>query len=57
MAERRKVMNAKEMEQWLLKKGAVPVDKEIKAKPWYKRVCKLPSCMTQEAEVEERHAR
>ena len=55
MAERKKVMNAKEMEQWLLKKGAVPVNKAIKAKPWYKRVSKLPPCMTQEAEGEECH--
>jgi len=38
-----KIMNAKEMEQWLLKKGAVPVSKEIKKKPWYKEVSKLPN--------------
>ena len=38
-------MNAKEMEQWLRKKGAVPVSKEIKKKPWYKEVSKLPSCL------------
>jgi len=31
-----KIINAKEMEKWLLKKGAVPVSKEIKKKPWYK---------------------
>ena len=33
------------MEQWLSKKGAVPVSKEIKKKPWYKEVSKLPSCL------------
>lgn len=38
-------MNAREMEQWLLKKGAAPVSKEIKKKPWYKEVSKLPSCL------------
>ena len=38
-------MNAKEMEQWLLKKGAVPVSKKIKKEPWYKEVSKLPSCL------------
>ena len=38
-------MNAKEMEEWLRKKGAVPVSKEIKRKPWYKEVSKLPSCL------------
>jgi len=40
-----KIMNAKEMERWLRKKGAVPVSKEIKKKPWYKEVRKLPSCL------------
>jgi len=45
MVKRKKIMNAKEMEQWLLKKGAVPVSKEIKKKPWYKEVSKLPSCL------------
>lgn len=38
-------MNAKEMEQWLLKKGAVPVSKKIKKEPWYKEVSKLPPCL------------
>ena len=38
-------MNAEEMEQWLLKKGAVPVTKEIKKEPWYKEVSKLPPCI------------
>ena len=37
-------MNAEEMEQWLLKKGAVPVTKEIKKESWYKEVSKLPTC-------------
>ena len=40
-----KIMNAKEMEQWLLKKGAAPVSKEIKKKPWYKEMSKLPPCL------------
>ncbi len=40
-----KIMNAKEMEQWLLKKGVVPVSKEIKKEPWYKEVSELPTCM------------
>jgi len=45
MVKRKKIMNAKEMEEWLRKKGAVPVSKEIKRKPWYKEVSKLPSCL------------
>jgi len=45
MVKRKKIMNAKEMEEWLRKKGAVPVSKEIKKKPWYKEVSKLPSCL------------
>ena len=45
MVERKKIMNAEEMERWLLKKGAVPVSEEIKKKPWYKGVSKLPSCL------------
>jgi len=40
-----KIMNAKEMEQWLLKKGAVPVSKKIKKEPWYKEMSKLPPCL------------
>jgi len=46
-------MNAEEMEQWLLKKGAVPVTKEIKKKSWYKEVSKLPPCfkLSEVAEV------
>ena len=42
MASRKKVMNAREMEKWLIKKGAVPVNEEIKEKPWYQEVSKLP---------------
>lgn len=38
-------MNAKEMEQWLLKKGAIPVSEKIKKGPWYKEVSKLPPCL------------
>jgi len=30
MVERKKVMNSREMEEWLLKKGTVPVSKKIK---------------------------
>ena len=45
MVKRKKIMNAKEMEQWLRRKGAVPVSKEIKKKPWYKEVSKLPTCL------------
>jgi len=33
------------MEQWLLKKGAVPVSKKIKKEAWYKEVSKLPPCL------------
>ena len=35
-------MDAREMEKWLIKKGAVPVNEEIKEKPWYQEVSKLP---------------
>jgi len=45
MVERKKVMNVKELERWLVNKGAVPVNEEIKKKPWYGAVCKLPPCM------------
>ncbi len=47
MVKRKKIMNAKEMEQWLLKKGAVPVSKKTKKEPWYKEVSKLPPCLKQ----------
>jgi len=52
MVKRKKIMNAKEMEQWLLKKGAAPVSKEIKKKSWYKEMSKLPPCL-KPAEVAE----
>ena len=38
-------MNAREMEQWLVKKGAVPISKEIKKEPWFREVSKLPPCL------------
>ena len=41
------IMNAKEMEQWLLKKGAVQVTKKAKKEPWYREVSKLPPCLNQ----------
>ena len=45
MVERKKIMNAKEMEQWLIKKGAVSVSKQTKKEPWFKEVSKLPPCL------------
>ena len=45
MVKRKNIMNAREMELWLLKKGAVPVSDEVKKKPWYKEVSKLPPCL------------
>jgi len=45
MAKRKKVMNASEIEQWLLGKGAAPVTEEMKETAWYKEVSKLPPCM------------
>lgn len=33
------------MEEWLLKKGAVPVSKKTKKEPWFKEVSKLPPCL------------
>ena len=45
MVKRKKTMNAKEMEQWLVKKGAVPISKEIKKEPWFREVSKLPPCL------------
>ena len=38
-------MDSREMEQWLVKKGAVPVSKEIKKEPWFREVSKLPPCL------------
>ena len=49
MAKRKKVMNATEMEKWLLQKGAAPVTEDTKQEPWYKEVSKLPACMDEEA--------
>jgi len=48
---RRKRMNAKEMEKWLLSQGATPVTEEMKKEPWYAEVSKLPPCMTQEKKL------
>ena len=45
MVKRKKIMDAREMELWLRKKGAVPVSKEIKKKSWFKEMSKLPSCL------------
>jgi hypothetical protein len=38
-------MNAIEMEQWLISKGAVPVSEEFKKQPWYKELCMLTPCL------------
>jgi hypothetical protein len=45
MAKRKKVMNAREMEQWLIKKGTVSVSEQTKKEPWFKEVSKLPPCL------------
>jgi len=45
MVKRKKIMNAIEMEQWLISKGAVPVPEEFKKQPWYKELCMLPPCL------------
>ena len=45
MVKRKKVMNAREMEEWLIKKGAVPVSNETKKEPWFKEMSKLPPCL------------
>ena len=45
MVKRKKVMNAREMERWLIKKGAVAVSEQTKKEPWFKEVSKLPSCL------------
>ena len=42
-------MNAAEMEQWLLQKGAALVTEDTKQEPWYKEVSKLPACMDKKA--------
>ena len=41
----KKVMTAREMEQWLVEKGVVPVSKKTKKEPWFKEVSKLPPCL------------
>ena len=55
MGRKAKIMNASEMEQWLLEKGTIPVTEEMKQQPWYKEVSKLPPCMSEreEASVDE----
>lgn len=45
MVKRKKVMNAREMEQWLINKGAVPVSNQTKKEPWFKEMSKLPPCL------------
>ena len=40
-------MTGKELERWLLKKGAVPVTEEMKKEPWYEEMSKLPPCFTE----------
>ena len=45
MVKRKKVMNAREMERWLIKKGAVSVSEQTKKEPWFKEVSKLPPCL------------
>lgn len=47
MVRKKKVMNAIEMEQWLLSKGAVPVSEEMKKKPWYGKAIALPVCFSE----------
>ena len=51
MVRKKKVMNAIEMEQWLLSKGAVPVSEEIKKKPWYGKAIDLPVCFSEAERV------
>jgi len=53
MAKRKKILNAVEMEKWLLQKGAARVTEETKHKPWYKEVSKLPTCMEKKVHAEE----
>lgn len=40
-----KKMNAIEMEQGLISRGAVPVPEEFKKQPWYKELSMLPPCL------------
>ncbi len=53
MAKRKKILNAVEMEKWLLQKGAAHVTEETKQKSWYKEVSKLPTCIEQKVRAEE----
>jgi len=46
MEKRKRRMTGKELERWLLKKGAVPITEEMKKEPWYEEMSKLPSCFT-----------
>ena len=48
MVRTKKVMNAIEMERWLLSKGATPVSEEMKKKPWYGKAIALPTCFSGE---------
>lgn len=52
--ERRKKLNSKEMEKWLINQGATPVTEEMKKEPWYAEVSKLPPCMQPAKEQSER---
>ena len=45
MVKRKKVMNAREMERWLIKKGAVSVSEQTKKEPWFKEMSNLPPCL------------
>ena len=48
MGRKKKVMNAEELEQWLISKGAVPVSDEMKKKPWYNKAIQMPPCFDAE---------
>jgi hypothetical protein len=48
MGRKKKVMNAEELEQWLISKGAVPVSDEMKKKPWYNKAIQMPPCFDKE---------
>lgn len=45
MATTRKKMNAVEIEKWLLREGAVPINDETEKEPWYREVSKPPQCL------------
>jgi hypothetical protein len=42
MGRKKKVMNAVELEQWLISKVAVPITEEMKKKPWYDQAIQMP---------------